>query len=164
MDTLYSSNDLAEKLGVSVSTIRKYEKDYNLDIMRNESNNRVYTDDDLEVFKKIVELKKEGANIHLIRKVLASEGFIDQVPEVLNSVPSSTIESFKADIVKQIADIVLENEKRLKEEFQKELDEKLQEQERKIKEQVKTENQKLMAYMQESRDDKKGFWRKLFGK
>lgn len=164
MHDMYSINDVAEKLAISISTVRKYEKDYSLDIMRNESNNRVYTDDDIEVLKKIVQLKSEGANIHLIRKVLASEGVIDQVPEVLNSVPSSTIEEFKADIVKQIADVVSENEKKLKEEFQKELDEKLQMQEERIKEQVKAENQKLMAYMQESRENKKGFWSRLLGK
>jgi len=43
MDDLYSINDVARKLGISISTIRKYEQDYSLNIMRNESNNRVYT-------------------------------------------------------------------------------------------------------------------------
>jgi len=83
MDSLYSINDVAEEIEISVSTIRKYEKDYSLEIMRNESNNRVYTDKDMEIFKKIVKLKKEGASIHLIRKLLANEGIIANVPEVL---------------------------------------------------------------------------------
>ncbi|WP_053954665.1 MerR family transcriptional regulator [Inediibacterium massiliense] len=168
MDTLYSSNDLAEKLGISVSTVRKYEQDYNLEIMRNESNNRVYTEKDLEIFKKIIELKNEGANIHLIRKILANEGIVETAPEVLDTIPLHTesIEAFKADVISQIADIVSEKERVLKEEFEKQLDEKLQHQEQRIREQIQAENKKLMEYIAATKENekKKGFWSRIFGK
>ncbi|WP_129600921.1 MerR family transcriptional regulator [Anaerophilus nitritogenes] len=168
MDTLYSSNDLAEKLGISVSTVRKYEQDYNLEIMRNESNNRVYTEKDVEIFKKIIELKNEGANIHLIRKILANEGIVETVPEVLDTIPLHTesIEAFKADVINQIADIVSEKERVLKEEFEKQLDEKLQHQEQRIREQIQAENKKLMDYIATTKENEKnkGFWSRIFGK
>lgn len=159
MRSLYSINDLSAKLRLSPSTIRKYEKDYNLEIMRNESNNRVYTDRDIEIFEKIISLKKEGANIHLIRKILANEGVIDNVPEVLEykDLHSGSLEEFKMELVEQIT-------KNVSKEFEKILDEKLHEQENKIREQIRTENQKLMNYIEEKREEKSSFWRKLFRK
>lgn len=159
MRSLYSINDLSTKLCLSPSTIRKYEKDYNLEIMRNESNNRVYTDRDIEIFEKIINLKKEGANIHLIRKILANEGVIDNVPEVLEykDLHSGSLEEFKMELVEQIT-------KNVNKEFEKILDEKLHEQENKIREQIRAENQKLMNYIEEKREEKSSFWRKLFRK
>ncbi|HDR5039246.1 TPA: MerR family transcriptional regulator, partial [Bacillus anthracis] len=65
MQGTYSITEVAVKLSISVSAVRKYEQDYSLDIMRNEIGHRVYTDSDIDILKRIIELKKEGANIHL---------------------------------------------------------------------------------------------------
>lgn len=151
MDSLYSITDVSEKLSISVSTIRKYEQDYRLNIMRNESNNRVYTEDDIEVLKKIIELKSEGANIHLIRKILAKEDIVAEVPEVIeeNKLDAYSIDLFKVQLIK---------------EFEGVLDKKLEEQEKRIREQIKAENQRLIDYIDSARSEKKSIWSKLFRK
>jgi len=166
MDSLYSINDLAQKLGISISTIRKYEQDYRLNIMRNESNNRVYTEADIEVFKKILELKSEGANIHLIRKILAKEDIASEVPEIIeeNNFNLYSIDLFQQQLIKHIDDVMTKKINLLKEEFDIVLDKKLEEQEQRIREQIKAENQKLIDYIDDVRSEKKPIWSKLFKK
>jgi len=167
MDDLYSINDVARKLGISISTIRKYEQDYSLNIMRNESNNRVYTDNDIEVLKKIIELKKEGANIHLIRKFLLDDGSIEQLPEVIeerSNLHTQTIELLKNDIANQVADIIAAKEEKMRVEFGKILDEKLEQQENKIRQQIQAENQKLIDYIDIKRSEKKSIWSRILGR
>ncbi len=166
MDSLYSINDLAQKLGISISTIRKYEQDYRLKIMRNESNNRVYTEADIEVFKKILELKSEGANIHLIRKILAKEDVAHEVPAVVeeNNFNPYSIDLFQQQLIKQIDDVMAKKINSLKEEFDIALDKKLEEQEQRIREQIKAENQNLIDYIDNMRSEKTSIWSKLFKK
>ncbi|MBU5678243.1 MerR family transcriptional regulator [Alkaliphilus sp. MSJ-5] len=166
MDSLYSINDLAQKLGISISTIRKYEQDYRLNIMRNESNNRVYTESDIEVFKKILELKSEGANIHLIRKILAKEDVAHEVPEVIeeNNFNLYSIDLFQQQLIKNIDDTMTKKVNSLKEEFDIILDKKLEEQGQRIREQIKAENQELIHYIENYRKEKKSIWTKLFKK
>ncbi len=154
MQGTYSITDVAIKLDKSVSVIRKYEQDYSLDIMRNEIGHRVYTDADIEVLKRIIDLKNEGANIHLIKKVLHKEELIDLAPEVLGSIPTYThsIDQFKKDIVKE-----------LQEQFKMQLQEELQKQEERIIEQVtqrhqehiREENNRLMDYIAMTREEEK---------
>jgi len=167
MDDLYSINDVARKLGISISTIRKYEQDYNLDIMRNESNNRVYTDKDIEVLRKIIELKKEGANIHLIRKLLIDDGSIEQLPDIVeerSSLHTQAIEVLKNDIANQVANIIAAKEEKMRVEFEKILDEKLDQQEKKIRGQSQAENQKLIDYIDLKRNEKKSIWSRILGR
>ncbi|HEY4544625.1 MAG TPA: MerR family transcriptional regulator [Tissierellaceae bacterium] len=166
MDSLYSINDVAQKLGISISTIRKYEQDYRLNIMRNESNNRVYTEADIEVLKKILELKSEGANIHLIRKILAKEDVAHEVPEVIeeNNLSLYSIDLFQQQLIKHIDDVMTNKVNSLKEEFDITLDKKLEEHEQRIREQIKAENQKLINYIKNTREEKKSIWTKLFKK
>lgn len=52
----------------------------------------------------------------------------------------------------------------LSKEFNNIIDVKLQDQEQKIRQQIKAENQKLMVYIEQKRQEKKGFWSKLFKK
>lgn len=166
MHNLYSINDVGQKLGIAISTIRKYEQDYNLSIMRNESNNRVYTDEDIEILKKIVQLKTEGANIHLIRKILTNDGVVTQVPEVIeeDNLHTESMQAFKNELLKQISEIVAEREKTMKQEFEILLDEKLQQQEQRIREQLQAENQKLIGYIESKRDERKTIWNRIFGR
>lgn len=166
MDSLYSINDLAQKLGISISTIRKYEQDYRLNIMRNESNNRVYTETDIEVFEKILELKSEGANLHLIRKILAKEDVAHEVPIVIeeNNLNLYSIDLFQEQVIKHIDDIINKKVNSIKEEFNIVLDKKLEEQEQRVREQIKAENQKLIDYIDNVRSERKSFWNKLFKK
>lgn len=166
MDSLYSITDVAQKLGISISTIRKYEQDYRLNIMRNESNNRVYTEADIEVFKKILELKSEGANIHLIRRILAKEDIASEVPEIIeeNKLDAYSIDLFQQQLVKHIDNVIVERTNLIKKEFEVLLDRKLEDQEQRIRDQIKAENQKLISYIENTRQQKKSIWANLFKK
>ncbi len=55
---MFNINQVSEQLDISASTIRKYEKEYDLNIKRDDHNKRVYSDKDLEAFKRIMQLKK----------------------------------------------------------------------------------------------------------
>ncbi len=164
MHSTYSITEVAERLGISASTVRKYEQDYFLNIMRNEIGHRVYTNTDIDVLEKIIELKQEGANIHLIRKMLDKEEVVELPVEILNNEPfthatyMSNIEQFKTDII---------------EELEKQLQEELQEQEERIIKritqkqlnQMQSENKKLMDYIAATREEnKRGFFSRLFNR
>lgn len=166
MDSLYSITEVSEKIGVSISTIRKYEQDYKLQIMRNESNNRVYTESDVELLEKIVKLKSEGANIHLIRKILAKEDIVLEVPDIIeeSKLDLYSIDLFQQQLVKHIDNIIVERTNTIKKEFEITLDKKLEEQEQRIRNQIKAENQKLISYIENSRQPKKSIWTNLFRK
>ena len=161
MHSTYSITEVAEKLEISTSTIRKYEQDYFLDIMRNEIGHRVYTNLDIDILKKIIQLKKEGANIHLIRKMLDKEEIIKLPAEILNNeLPMhvtymDNVERFKIDIIEE-----------LQKQFKGLLQEELQRQEERIiekvtqkqLEQIQSENNKLMNYIAVTREEEKRFF------
>lgn len=169
MHSTYSITEVAEKLEISTSTIRKYEQDYFLDIIRNEIGHRVYTNSDIDILKKIIQLKNEGANIHLIRKMLDKEEIIKLPVEISNNESPAyvtymdNIERFKIDIVEG-----------LQEQFGGILQKELQEQEERIveritqkqSEQIRAENSRLMDYIAVTREEekKKGFFGRLFNR
>ena len=137
--------------------------------MRNEIVHRVYTNSDIDILKKIIQLKKEGANIHLIRKMLDKEEIVKLPTEVLNSESRTyitymdNVERFKVDIIEE-----------LKEQFKALLQGELQKQEQKItekiiqkqSEQIQLENSKLMEYIAATREKqrRRGFFGRLFNR
>ena len=77
---LCSLTEAANQISINPSTLRKYEKDYNLKISRNALGRRVYREDDLDVLQAIKILKDKGANIHEIRHALLQHpGWVEDV-------------------------------------------------------------------------------------
>ncbi|HZK57428.1 MAG TPA: hypothetical protein VFD17_03870, partial [Clostridia bacterium] len=129
----------------------------------------VYTNPDIDILKKIIQLKDEGANIHLIRKMLDKEEIIKLPAEISNNESPAyatymdNIERFKSDIVEG-----------LQEQFGGLLQRELQEQEERIiekitqkqLEQIRVENSRLMDYIAATREEgKKGsFFGRLFNR
>lgn len=66
----HSLTEICAIIGIKASTLRKYEKDYNLSVPRNELGYRFYTDNEISLLRKIISLKEQGENIHRIRKQL----------------------------------------------------------------------------------------------
>lgn len=66
----YSIKDLANLMGVSEHTIRKYETDFNLKIPRNDMNHRCYTDSEVDLFERILDWKEKGFNKTTINNLL----------------------------------------------------------------------------------------------
>lgn len=69
-------HEVAKKLGISTETLYKYERYFNLKIKRNEDNNRIYEDKDMDIFQNILELKERGLGLAQI------QGIVDKTVEV----------------------------------------------------------------------------------
>lgn len=62
--------EVAEKLQISEHTIRNWEKEFNLEIQRDKSNYRSFSDGDIKYFEEIKNLRQEDNGIHTIQKKL----------------------------------------------------------------------------------------------
>lgn len=172
----HSITEVSQMLGISDATLRKYEKDYSLKIPRNELGHRFYTAKEIEVFQQIVNLKEQGANIHVIKKILSRSDSVQEQKEQaleLVTLDKLTGAEFKELMMSQMAKIMINREKELTRHFEEKLDgikDKLSEEIRKElknqQEQRKLENERLLGYIAATREEenKKSFWDKIFGK
>lgn len=161
-EKIYTIKDLSKITGIKVSTIRKYEKDFNLKIPRNDMQYRYYTDKEIAVYKQIKKMKDSGASLVFIRNLLEkSVDVIDQKEQALELVTLDRLTGaeLKEVMVKQIDDIIKKRDECLKNEFEQ----MLEHQKLKIREEIKAENQKLMSYIENKRKERsKGFFSKMF--
>lgn len=172
----YSIIEMSELLDLSQSAIRKYESDYNLRIKRNELGNRTYSEEDLEIYRKIKELKIQGHNIHTIRRILLKQP--DAIVHVKNSLDHISVNDLSGAelnmILKKNMDEALATAHQkyvselaamreyLKEDLREEIKKELQ----LHADQQQVENQKLLDYLQKMRETKtnQGFFKKWFRK
>lgn len=158
MEGIYTVKDMAKMLSISIGAVRKWEDDYNLKIPRNEMGHRFYTTKELEIFQRIIKLKNEGANIHLIRKVLAKDGIIEELQEdnlPITPIEKLSLEEFEDNIVKKMGEYILHREQELKKEFEDKLGKVKDEILDKQQEQIQGENRKLMDYLAITREEDK---------
>lgn len=165
--------ELGEILGVHFNTIRQWEKQFDIVVPRSKDTqrSRYYTEKEIEIFKKVRDLRQENMSIDNIKRYLdRSLEVVEQEENALQALPFSEVTA--ADIRGLIADIIIEREQQLKEDFEKKLQEELEKQESRIiekvsqrhLEQIQSENEKLINYISEAREEKKGFFSRLFGK
>lgn len=76
MDKQYGISEVAEITGYPPHVLRYYEKEFELDIPRNESNHRYYTYAEIELFQYIKSLQDKGFSNKQIKLIIKS-------PEVL---------------------------------------------------------------------------------
>lgn len=62
--------DVAEMLETEAYVLRFYEKELNLNIKRNAKGHRVYTLDDVEMFRKILEMREQGLQLKAIEGIM----------------------------------------------------------------------------------------------
>lgn len=75
----YQITDAAKKLDVESHVLRYWEEELELPIERNKQGHRLYTEEDLQRFRYIKELKKEGLQLRAIRmKVHKAEDWAKQ--------------------------------------------------------------------------------------
>lgn len=161
MGKIYSIGEVAEMFDRADATIRKYEKDFDINIPRNELGHRYYTDKEIKVFEQIVKLKEQGANLHVINNLLnRSVDYEEQQEESLELI---TMDKMTGQEVKQLLDSYLSG---TIEEKQKELKDKYDKIENELDE-VKEQNEKLIDMiqnMQQKQNKKKSLWDRLTGK
>lgn len=77
MDGLtYSISEASELLGISYRTLHYYEQKFDLSINRDSSGNRYYYEYDIELFDKIVQLKKKGMKLDGIKTLFQEKGLL----------------------------------------------------------------------------------------
>lgn len=171
-----SIKELSELLGVHFSTIRQWEKQFDIVVPRSKDSqrSRYYTEKEINIFTKIRDLRKESMSIDNISRYLnISLESIEQEENAIEALPFSEISA--ADIKELMANIILERDQKLRDEFKREMKEELEKQEVRIIEQVaqkhleqiQAENQKLINHITETREKEKkkeGFLSRLLKK
>lgn len=176
-------SEVCELLNIKSHQIRNWEKELQLEFPRDKRNRRFFTPEDIEIIVLVEEGMDKGLSLAEIRKQLIKNGMIAEQTE--NAIQKMEISNLTPVEFKEIAmdlfkDIVIKREEGLKRDFEKQLKEQLDQQkqdyqeqllqqsihlENKIQEQIQAENQKLIIYMQESREKKKkGILGRIFGK
>lgn len=102
-----SVKDVAEMLGTEAYVLRFYEKELNLDIRRNSKGHRVYTLDDVEVFRKVQDMREQGLQLKAIETIVHdSSGEAKETYEQLSGinmppmVPAKAEEAGRVDITR----------------------------------------------------------------
>ncbi|MCI5901156.1 MAG: MerR family transcriptional regulator [Blautia sp.] len=70
MGNRYTVHQTVEKTGVKSYVLRYWEEELQLSIGRNELGHRYYTEDDIQLFLKVKELKEKGIQLKTIREQL----------------------------------------------------------------------------------------------
>lgn len=65
-----SVKDVAEMLGTEAYVLRFYEKELNLEIRRNSKGHRIYTLQDVEMFRRIQEMREKGLQLKAIETIV----------------------------------------------------------------------------------------------
>lgn len=164
-----SITQIAELLDVHFNTIRQWEKQFKIIVPRSKDKqrSRYYTDNEINLFTKIRDLRDENVSIENIQRLLSRDiDLMEQEQTAIEAMPFSEISI--TDIKDLISNVIVQREEELKKEFEKKLDEKLAEgfekQEIKIREQIAAENQRLIDYIESKREEKKSVWSRIFGK
>lgn len=66
----YIISEVAERTGIETHVLRYWEDELNLDIPRNKMGHRYYTEEQVELFKQIKELKDSGFQLKAVKAVL----------------------------------------------------------------------------------------------
>jgi DNA-binding transcriptional MerR regulator len=70
---LYSTKEAAEALGVETHALRYWEEELGLSIERSAQGRRVYSEEDMAAFRQIMEWKKQGMQLKVIKDLIHGE-------------------------------------------------------------------------------------------
>ncbi len=172
-EKIYTIKDLSKITEIKITTIRKYEVDFDLKIPRNEMGHRVYSESEVQIYRKIKAMKERGAGTELIREIIVKSADVMEQKEKameLITIDRLTGAELKEVMLSQIADILQERDKMYLdriEKLEKKMEHELESQREKICDQMKSENEKLIKYIAISREEeskKDSFWERIFGR
>lgn len=109
-----SVKDVAEMLETEAYVLRFYEKELNLDIRRNSKGHRVYTLEDVEMFRKVQEMREQGLQLKAIETIVHdSSGETKETYEQLSSMTVSAIAPIKTKETSEV-DITSADDEKVK--------------------------------------------------
>lgn len=89
----YTITELSKRLNVTDHALRYYEKEFNINVPKDERGRRYYTPELANLMYQIKAMRNEGLEIKAIKKILQSENAIPEPPPVVlddGSVPLAT--------------------------------------------------------------------------
>jgi len=99
----YSITELSQWLGTTDHTLRYYEKEFGLNIPKDERGRRYYTPELANLMYKIKMMRNDGLQIKAIRKILEADGTIGEPPPVVtDNVQTSLVVSKPYDSARDI--------------------------------------------------------------
>ncbi|MBS4539934.1 MerR family transcriptional regulator [Clostridium sp. D2Q-11] len=150
-DRKLSISEVSDILGYENHVLRYYEKEFELEIPRNEVNHRFYTDMEIELLKKIKNLQQKGYSNKQIKLILKSPDLIENgtneacVTVLMNETKKKPgINLHSADIIE-----AKERETLVLEDLKEEIIELINKQVDKDKDILITENAKLKLKLKE---------------
>lgn len=169
--------DVAEMLETEAYVLRFYEKELNLNIKRNSKGHRVYTLEDVELFRKIQEMREQGLQLKAIETIVHDESSEEAketyeqlsgislspvsnlTPAKNHQVPEIDITDTEDEKVKQFSCLMKEMLKQALMECNEQSKEAMRET---IKEEVNTVVEEKVTKLQEEQDAKnEEYYRKL---
>lgn len=88
----YSVKEVTERLDIEAYVLRFYEKELNLVIQRNAQGHRMYTEEDIEQFRQIKDLREQGLQLKAIENVIHNDDEVNlSVGEVVNHIATTNL-------------------------------------------------------------------------
>ncbi len=116
----FTFTEVYDKTGIPQTTIRRWEEDYQLDIMRNKNNIRQYTNVDIDVLLKIKSMREENLPKSYIKKSIEKRSIIGtedresiedikqlDADDIIHAI-QETFDQLKQELLKDVEDIVRE--------------------------------------------------------
>ena len=148
---IFDNSAVSKILGVQDSTLRKYcalMQKYHYKFSKNSVGHRIFYKKDVDIIKKIIDLKKSSSLTleEVVKTIIESN--IDETNDISDIASISTLDYNK--ILERFSTFTKEQM-----EFNKQLIEQLQKQEIYIKNSIEARDQKLMLLIKESMETKK---------
>ncbi|MBS4539388.1 MerR family transcriptional regulator [Clostridium sp. D2Q-11] len=160
----YSIKEVSERLDISYRTLHYYEKKFNLQINRDKSGNRIYTDENIDVLEKILDFKSKGMSLDGIKTLFIEKGILEDEKSDLVVLDEVSLD-IKENLINEIRLAVSKELKGTNEALEKVLEDNksLRDELRSIKRQNEDHYSKIDKRLTEWRNNsEKPWWKKLF--
>lgn len=102
----YIISEASDKTGLEAHVLRYWEEELSLTISRNEMGHRYYTDEDIERFKKIKELKDKGYQLKAIKNAIETGEHLPDKKEMVIADNKNNVQSHNMDKMEQFKAII----------------------------------------------------------
>lgn len=99
VDKKHTISEMAEIIGYPPHVLRYYEKEFEIEIPRNESNHRYYTYKEVELFQFVKELQEKGFNNKQIKTIIESPEELTDEQEELAMTTFTAVEKVDTSVL-----------------------------------------------------------------
>ncbi len=98
-EKIYLISDAAKQVNVEAHVLRYWEEELDIPAKRNELGHRYYTQEDIETFRRVKELKAQGIQLKGIKNILKNGALVSQAGEAAEEKqPQKTEEACQGDV------------------------------------------------------------------